>query len=160
MRLKKQEVRGFLNNMDYTMIDEQIVTVNEKNTMFHNLDLFLDGIFSTKKGVSEIISSNFSTDVKNALVIFFEKNKVNIKNQTTIRAAISDLKEHLSKMPKVAITVPVDLNSRQVENIAHKIEMSAKMRPLIELIVDSNMLAGAIFEYNGKRGDYGVKMES
>lgn len=133
------------------MIDEQLVTAQDRDSLLAQLEGLSMGMYQKKSTALD----NVTSSVRNAIVLFLEKNKVDTKKTTSVKSAFSDLEKHLQSFPTLTLELAFEPTVAQLKKIAGKIELYGN-RPLLNPKLSRSMLAGAVLEKDGKRVDYSV----
>lgn len=139
------------NDMDFTMIDEQLVTTHDRDSLLAKLDALSMGIYTKQYTALDSLTSG----IREAIVLFLEKNKIDTKKTTSVRNAFADLEKHLKDLPTLTLELAFEPTVGQLKKIAGKIELYGT-RPLLQTRLNERMLAGAVLEKDGKRKDYAV----
>ncbi len=143
-----------LTNMDYSMIDEQLMTVHDRDSLLIQLEELSMSIYTTKESKVDSLTSS----LQHAIVLFLQKNKVDTSNTTSVRNAFTELSTYLRGFPTLTIELAFDPTVAQLKKIAGKIELYGK-RPLLQTKHNENILAGAILERSGARKDYSITVQ-
>ena len=150
--MKRQEKVGFLDNMQYEMVDESLVTVSQRDQLVEKLEALSKGIYA-KKGQTSL--DDLTITVQNMIVSFLQKNKVDTKKNTDVLKAFNTLAAHVKSLPTLTIEIAFEPTVSQLAKFAGKIELFGS-RPLLKAKVNPQMLAGAVLEMNGKRLDHSI----
>lgn len=118
-------------------------------------DLLLD-VFSRlswafyRKGGWEGLLSELPLDVAAAVVPL-------IRASDTPSTLVAEWKKELGLRPVVTLTVAVPITGRVFDEVVLGFFEKLSPKPLVELVVDGSILAGAIVVYRGKYGDFSLR---
>ena len=152
MPSRKQEKVGFLDNMQYEMVDENLITAVQRDELIEKLEELCRGVY-VKKGQTSL--DDLSVNIQRMIMSFLQKNSVDTKKNTDVLKALNNLTTHIKSLPTLTIEMAFEPTVAQLTKFAGKIELFGT-RPLIMTKVNPVMLAGAVLELNGKQLDYSI----
>ncbi len=121
---------------DFNIIDGEINILSES--------LFKLGQNSFESALKNSVSKETS-EIVSKLVLENDKKEV-----------ISSLKEILKKAEFVELVVAVELSSKFTTKIASLVKKSISQNAVLDIKVDKNVIAGAIFSFRGKYLDLSI----
>ncbi len=143
---------GFLDNMQYEMVDESLITVPQRDRLVEKLEELSKGVYA-KKGQASL--DDVTTDIQTMIVSFLQKNKVNTKKNAEVLKALGTLATHIKSLPILTIEMAFEPTVAQLTKFAGKVELFGK-QPLLQAKINTTILAGAVLELNGKRLDHSI----
>lgn len=135
---------------------EKIITVEEANTLRDFLEKVATRIYLQKGDILTLIKKETPFGVGLDIISYLHQNEVDVKDPTKLELALDNLNKHLEELPCLTLTLSFMPKKDLLEKISQICDEHTSGHTVLALVVDEDILAGAIFEYNGKRRDYSL----
>src|SRR5260221_8972192 len=138
-----------LNNQIFSEIMSLVSTKDDFNIIDGEINILSESLFKLGQNSFESALKNSvskeTSEIVSKLVLENDKKEV-----------ISSLKEILKKAEFVELVVAVELSSKFTTKIASLVKKSISQNAVLDIKVDKNVIAGAIFSFRGKYLDLSI----
>lgn len=131
-----------------------IPTKYEADHFLIQLDAMVDSLFSIKSDIKTKMKEVFPAEKRTAIEALCQKNNIDIMNYVTFQRFLLDLKEYISHLPVIQITLAFEPKETTVQRISSWFSYHMKQTVLVNISTDRRILGGSIIAYNGKYLDY------
>ncbi len=131
----------------YLQIFEKIKTRNDVQILLEEIQTLKESLY--QEDLAESLESKVRFWVYDAIKDDFTAQKDKEK-------FLTDLAEELSKLEKLTVTLAYEPSKREVDKIYAKFQEALKSKFILDIKINPNLVAGAIFEYKGMYGDYSL----
>ena len=111
---------GFLDNMQYEMVDKSLMTVSQRDQLVEKLEALSKGIYA-KKGQTSL--DDLTITVQNMIVSFLQKNKVDTKKNTDVLKAFNTLAAHVKSLPTLTFKMAFQLTDSKIAKLLRKMKL-------------------------------------
>ncbi len=124
-------------------------------TNFKELDELFDRIIT----VNDL--EHFTAEVDQSIESMYDlmENNVNLKNHSELEERFSNIKERARKIPVLTIFTAVSLRHPEIAQIADWLKRNVKNKVLLNVVLDSSILGGAVLLYKGIYKDFSLISE-
>ncbi len=131
-------------------------TKNEANEFQKQLDHLLSDLF-TDVSFETLLREYVSYEKQEKLLTLFSKEHINIKQITGVQSCLQDIKKIIAQIPVVTLAISFAPKQQMLEIIATWFLVNTKKPVLLDIIINRNLIGGAIIEYKGIFKDYSLK---
>ena|SRR5258708_6915759 len=131
-------------------------TKPESFTLQMQLDDVLGALFSDVS-FEKILSEQLSFEKKESLLFLLQKNTIDTKNLSQVQMALQDIKKILAELPVITLTLAFAPKQAVIETISTWFIVHTKKFVLLDIVVDTTLIGGAIISYKGIYKDYSMK---
>lgn len=123
------------------------------NRLIDDITLIERSLFKGKSGPISVKARDFTTG--RIIPVFEEIEKAGLEptNESKQLAFLKDLASFLQALPVVKVTVAFDPTSNLVVKLSNQLSQVLGKKVILDLVIDENVIAGAIFEYKGMRSE-------
>jgi F0F1-type ATP synthase delta subunit len=141
----------------YSELFTEIHTVTESWDLMHQIDNLIESIFNTKMTFTEKLDLYLEFSIKNNILLLLEKSGVDTGDSKAVEKFLNDLKLKIKAIPTFELHIAYDPNMITIKHLAEWIYFNLHQNVLIDVKVDTALIAGGIIGFNGKMGDFTLK---
>lgn len=131
-------------------------TKDEANEFQKQLDNLLSFLF-TDVSFDTLLRKHISYEKQEKLLTIFSNNHIDTRQPAAIQNCLQEIKKIIAQIPVLTLTIAFAPKQQLLEILATWFLVHAKKPVLLHIIVDKNLIGGAIIEYKGLLKDYSLK---
>jgi len=137
------------NNPAFSAFANTIYDTAGLNRLIDDLTLIERSLFKDKSGPISAKARDFTTG--NIIPVFEEIEKAGLEPTTEAKqsAFLKDAAGFLQALTVVKVTIAFDPTFNLVIKLSNQLSQFLGKKVILDLIIDENIIGGAIFEYNG-----------
>jgi F0F1-type ATP synthase delta subunit len=137
-------------------VKDLINTENERNLLLNFLDQLREKIYNLNIDVKSFIDENVSQEMANSMFELFG-NDVQTRNVESISVKIDSLKDEISQIPSVFLTIPFEAQEQLVKRISEWFIHETDEKVILEFKKDESLIGGAVVEWNGRVTEWSIR---
>jgi F0F1-type ATP synthase delta subunit len=134
----------FQTKAQATDFSSRIATVSEK-------------IYETEFDLEKSLMTEFGLKKKELLLTMLRDNEISAESPKKLKDFLADLQKDITSLPVLAIKIAFEPNDKNLKAFSEWFVMNTKNQVLFDITVDRRLVAGAIFNFNGRDADYTIK---
>ena len=131
-------------------------TKDEANEFQKQLDNLLNVLF-TNVPFEVLLREHISYEKQEKLLTLFSKEHVNTKQLPDVQTCLQEIKKIIVQTPVLRLAIAFAPKQNLLEIIATWFLVNTKRPVLLDVIVNKNLIGGAVIEYKGLFKDYSLK---
>lgn len=131
-------------------------TKDEANEFQKQLDNLLNVLFSDAP-FETILREYIPYEKQEKLLTILSNEHVNTKQPNTIQNCLQEIKKNIAQLPVLTLTIAFSPKQQLLEMLATWFLVHTKKPVLLDIVVNKNLIGGAIIEYKGIFKDYSLK---
>jgi F0F1-type ATP synthase delta subunit len=124
--------------------------------LFNNLS---NKLFNESLSSDEILQKELTHKKLDALRKIVFDNGINIEDKTQMGEFLLMLKDTVDSLPTVHIMLAFEPEKSLLDSISEWFYVNIKRPVILDIVVDSTLIAGGIISFNGKVSDHSVNSE-
>lgn len=131
-------------------------TKDEANEFQKQLDNLLNVLFSDAP-FETILREYISYEKQEKLLTILSNEHVNTQQPNAIQNCLQEIKKNIAQLPVLTLTIAFSPKQQLLEMLATWFLVHTKKPVLLDIVVNKNLIGGAIIEYKGIFKDYSLK---
>lgn len=144
------------NLSSHKFILDQIFTLHELQIYIRSLKTIQNLKFEQSENFFEGLRNNMPSLLMKYIQDFAETNKINLQNQQEVLTLAVNLTTYLEGIPVVELTLPIDLNYRQIIKLCKWWRDNTNQAVVISIKINPELLSGVTIAFKGKYVDYSL----
>ena len=147
------------NETAFTAFSNTVYDMAGLGRLFDQINLIERSLFKDKQGMISEKARDYLTG--NIIAVFEEVEKVGLEPQDDQGQLkfLRDLMTYLQNLPVVKVTVAFESTHSYVMKLNNQISGYLGKKCILEMIIDEDVIGGAIIEFNGKMSDQTLKIK-
>ncbi len=145
----------------YKLAEENLTqlvrTKADADAFFWQLDELVNSIYSQKMDLDSYLKTIMSYEKKEQFEQLMSANAINKTNSTDMQNFITSLKETISALPLIELSLPIQPTENMLDMMAEWFRKNYQRSVLFKIEVDPTLIAGAIIGSGGLARDYTLK---
>lgn len=134
-----------------------IKTKKHSDEVISKLEELKGYLYNKRIDLGKKMSEIFSYELKEKIMALSWQEQINLNDPDSFGAFLESLQNYVKHMPVVKITLAFEPNDKIVEEIcAWFVEQYGK-NVIVDVSLDSSIVAGAIIGFNAKERDYSLR---
>lgn len=147
-----------MNNPElFLEITGTIFTTTQANNFVTQLDDVINSLFVTRENIEKKLDKILPFEKKERISILCQKNNIDINDLNLMQKFLSNLKDHIKKLPIINLQIAYDAAEKNIIDISSWFTLNLKQKILINVTINKKLIGGAIIGYNGIYKDYSLK---
>jgi F0F1-type ATP synthase delta subunit len=113
-------------------------------------------IYGTSFSLEKSLQEQFGIQKKDKFMAFLRDNEVNNESNSALGEFMDKIISKINSLPVVNLTMAFEPDQLTLRDISQWFVLNNK-QVLLEIKVDTQMVAGAVVDYNGKHNDFSVR---
>ena len=138
-------------------ISNYLQTSYHTKEVIQSLDKLQEEIFKKERSPVDILNKDIPFPLSDSLIKLAGDNNVDLNNSVAADMFFSDLREEISKLPILTITLAISPTLELVKELNDWVIANVKGFAATDFVVDKSLIAGAIVEFKGKTRDHSAR---
>ncbi len=145
-------------NMTDLVQFESLTTVSQRDYFVTDLELVIEHLYSSnKEDTFEVLVDKYISEKRaKELMTYMSSNDIKPEGPQEVEKKLSELIAALKKLDVLQIHSVVDFKEWEIRDLIKKTYNITGKRVLIDLILDTSLVGGAILGYKGKHRDFSL----
>ncbi|HSW88847.1 MAG TPA: F0F1 ATP synthase subunit delta [Candidatus Saccharimonadales bacterium] len=131
-------------------------TKDEANEFQKQLDNLLNVLF-TEVPFETLLREHISYEKQEKLLTLFSKERIDTKQLPAVQTCLQEIKKIIAQIPLLTLAIAFAPKQNLLEIIATWFLVNTKKPVLLDIVVNKNLIGGAVIEYKGLFKDYSLK---
>jgi len=114
-------------------------------------------IYSTDFDLEKALIAQFGIEKKDRFEMLLRNNNILPNSGPALKDFLGKLQEKISSLPVISLTLAFEPGERDLESIFDWFPLNINKQLLLDIKVDTDIIAGAYINYNGKYSDFSIK---
>ena len=141
----------------YLDIIDLIQTKSQADTYLSEIELLRNSLYNVKDTVDEKMGKYLSQSLKERILSQCGKGGINSKNDKEFGHFLDGLKTTIQGLKKVTLHIAFEPKSDTIKTIFSWFSVNHKERLIIDVLVDKDLVGGAIIDFEGKHKEVTLK---
>lgn len=133
---------------------QSIQTLTQRDYFLNELDLLLESLYKTQGSVDEKIKMYLSSPFADLVLKDAQKKGKFTSNIDDLNSYIIELKKNIKDLPVLQLRIGFEPKNTDVQNIYSWIQLHLKKAMILDMVVDRNIIGGAVIGYKGFYKDF------
>jgi F0F1-type ATP synthase delta subunit len=121
-----------------------------------SIDQAIDLLFQSKVAFEDALGDIFSREHKKEILRLLDEQKIVTTQLTEVEAFFRDLKDRVSNIPVLQLTLAIHPSEKLLRNIQDWVEENVNMKVFMETKVNPKLIGGLMISINGYYHDYSL----
>jgi len=160
-RWKKQKLRDFfltMNENKYLPILEILYTKKQADKLNTQIEEFIASLYKNEKNMQRI-QKIFSYEFTEALLDAIKNEKISLNNHEKLRTYLTNIREEISQIPVIDLTIAIDPTHQQIKKIGSWITANSKEKYLLNIHVNPKIIGGIQIGIKGTFKDKSLRKQ-
>lgn len=137
-------------NERFKSLFEDINTVEEVQMFLRQLDNLSQVLYKTRPSIEQKIEDNLDYTLKDKMITLLEECGAIDSGIDEVEKVLDEIRADIKEYPTLRMEVAYTPTSSHVMHLAEWIQYNLKRKILIDVIVNPDLIGGAVIGYNGK----------
>lgn len=143
--------------MEELILSDFFTTKSQANNFLAHLNAISEKIYELDFNLDKILHEHFGTRKMEKFIALLREKEIPIESKSTLNQFFIKIQETISSLPTADLTLAIEPNEQILKSISDWFLINLKKQVLIELDVNSNIIAGAAVSFQGKHLDCSIK---
>ncbi len=143
--------------MEQIVLSDFFTTKSQANDFNSRLSAFAANIYDVGFNLEKNFEAQFGPIKRDKFLTLIRENEIPVESTQALNKFVTRVQETISSMEVASLTLAIEPNDELLKAISDWFFLNLKKQVLLEILVDSNLIAGAIVSYNGKLLDSSIK---
>jgi hypothetical protein len=129
----------------------------EAHDFIARLSTISEKIYKTDFNLEEALVEQFGIQKKDKFNILLRDNKISPGSNSALEDFLDKIKEKVSSLPVISLTLAFEPRSETLKSLSDWFPLNINKQVLLDIKVDTDIIAGAYISYNGKCSSFSIK---
>ena len=121
------------------------------------LSTISEEIYKTDFDLEKALIEKFGILKKDKFSILLRDNNISPGSASALKDFFDKIQEKISSMPVISLTLAIEPGEETLKSLSDWFPLNINKQVLLDIKVDTNLIAGAYVSFNGKYSDSSVK---
>lgn len=133
-----------------------LILKEDAEQFMDSIDQAIDMLFQSKAAFEDALGTIFSREHKKEILRLLDAQKIVTTQVTDVEAFFRDLKDRVSNIPVLQLTLAIHPSEKLLRNIQDWVEENVNMKVFMETKVNPKLIGGLMISINGYYHDYSL----
>lgn len=145
--------------MGEIILSEFFTTKSQANDFSTRLATIKSKIYETEFNLEKNLREQFGIQKKDKFLTLLRENNISMESNSALSKFLEEIQTTISNLPQASLTLAIEPNEEILKAISDWFLLNLKRQVVIEVLVKTNIIAGATVSFNGKHFDSSIKSE-
>jgi hypothetical protein len=116
-----------------------------------------ESIYETGFDLEKALIEHFGTKKKDQFISLLRENKINIYSNSDLKTFFDKIQARIADLPILSLTVAFEPTEETFKLLSEWFLLNIHKEALLDITVDTKIIAGAKVSFNGKYSDHSIK---
>ena len=133
-----------------------LILKEDAEQFMDSIDQAIDMLFQSRVSFEAALGDIFSREHKKEILRLLDEQKIVTTQLTEVEAFFRDLKDRVSNIPVLQLTLAIHPSEKILRNIQDWVEENVNMKVFMETKVNPKLIGGLMISINGYYHDYSL----
>ena len=143
--------------MEEIRLTDFFQTKQEANDLSNALANFSEEIYRSEFNAEKSLAKIFGVEKRDKFIRFLKINNINLEDKYNLKEFVDKIQKKISELPIVHLKIAFEPKESTLKQVSEWFLINLQKQIIIDVLIDKNILAGTIINYDGKHFDLSVK---
>lgn len=145
---------------DLTEFTDFLKTTDDVTQLVRQLTDLSDELFKSQADFPAILGRTTPYEIGRAILQLGKRHQLDAYNKGDVALFLNHLKEAIVSLPVVTVTLAFSPKQELLDRLSEWFLLNYQTKVVFHMYVDPAIIAGAVFEVNGKYADYSLRKKA